>query len=275
MDPEISIILTSHNNVVEKNNSLNYVLKSLRNQTGTQPEVVLVDNNCTDTTIDSAIKAYPAIKVIDGEYCGKNIGALRNLGAKHTNGRILLFLDDDTILVDPRCVQRMLEYISDYDFLCGAKRYWSSPYWFKHVNIKQSTTSFLHTLKDISFLPRGINKNIGFRDLNEFTFIGNFGVLRKDVFLETGGFNENFSGWGLEDTEYMMRLAWKNYKYRILFNDDISVIHLTHPSNDKDDYLENLKLFFEIERKFGYSFHVNHFFGIYEADGSSIFSEIK
>ncbi|MBT8420448.1 MAG: glycosyltransferase, partial [Gammaproteobacteria bacterium] len=203
MSKMISVVIPTHNNHKEKNFSLGYTLKSLSHQANQNFEIIVVNDRCTDNTIQKAKQINPDIHVVEGEQISCNLGSIRNIGARESNGEIIVFLDEDIILADPGVFNCIVATLETYDFTCGAKRYWSSPYWYRHVMLDQSISSIINTLRDISILPIGINKSIGFRDLNEFTFIGGFGAMRKDIFMKSGGFSEEFTGWGLEDTEYM------------------------------------------------------------------------
>ena len=180
-------------------------------------------------------------------------------------------MDDDTVLTDKHDLRRLLQLIPDYSFMCGAKRFWTHLYWHRHVSLNQSFSSTLNTLRSLSILPRGINRASGFRDLNEFTMIGNFGMVHRTTFNDVGGFNEVFTDWGLEDTELMMRLCRGGFEYRLLYS-DVGVMHLNHVADTRSDYLRNLRIFNEMEIENRCSFHLNHFFRVYEGDGYSLFT---
>jgi len=137
----------------------------------------------------------------------------------------------------------------------------------------QPFSATLSTLRGISILPTGINPINGFRDLAEFTFIGNYGIIRRNAFNIVGGFDVGYEGWGMEDTDLMMRLCAAGMSYSLLCHDDVHVFHLGHGSNTRL-LAKNLERFNDLERKLGRWFHVNHFFGVYEADGYGLFSAI-
>lgn len=51
-------------------------------------------------------------------------------------------------------------------------------------------------------------------------------VMHRDMYIETGGFEESFRGWGAEDLEFRLRLFIKhNYKYDIISCENLSPIH--------------------------------------------------
>ncbi len=273
---KISVIIPSKNNFLEKNFSIFYTIKSIYYQLNNDIEIIIVNDGGTDSTVEKLSATFPNLIFINEKYSsGGCLAKLRNKGASLASGDVLLFMDDDTIITSPYSFSNITKIAQDYDFFCGASRYWTSIYWPKHVNTKQSISTSIKTLLDISILPKGIDRAIGFRDLNEFTFIGNFGGMRKDIFKSIGGFDERFIGWGLEDTELMMRLSFTGMTHKILSDEELSVIHLTHVSENIGSYRENLRRFNEIEIRNGVYFHINHFFGVYEADGYELFTNIS
>lgn len=272
-DSSLSVVIPTRNSKKEKNFSLLYVLKSIRMQT-IPVEIIVVDDNGTDGSCEIAAAEFPGIRVVRSPEREGNVAAARNHGAALATGSTLLFLDDDTLLTERDALRGVVDLAAKFDYACGAKRRWTSVYWYKHVQSRQSITSALQTLRDLSFLPSGLNAQVGFRDLNEYTFIGNFGVIRRSVFESSGGFDERFRGWGLEDTDLMMRLCLDGYHHALLGDHGISVIHLTHARETNTSYLENLRLFNDLEMERGLYFHVNHFFGVYEGDGYGLFTRI-
>ena len=85
-------------------------------------------------------------------------------------------------------------------------------------------------------------------------------------------FNAEYEGWGLEDTDLMMKLCLKDYDYLLLNDIGLSVIHLSHIASNEINYFDNLKVFEKIQKERGHYFHINHFFNVYEADGHALFT---
>jgi glycosyltransferase involved in cell wall biosynthesis len=95
-EPTISIIIPTHNRVT----SLFWLLEKFRLQTYPvyQMEVIVIPNNCVDSTI-SRLHTYQApYRLHFRESFGECPAAARNLGASLATGDLLIFLDDD---VDP------------------------------------------------------------------------------------------------------------------------------------------------------------------------------
>ena len=96
--PLVSIIITTKNE--EKN--IENCLKSIRNQTYKNIEIIVVDNYSEDNTINIA-KKYTS-KVY---FRGPERSSQRNYGAEVSKGKYLFFLDADMIMA-PNVVEKCL-----------------------------------------------------------------------------------------------------------------------------------------------------------------------
>ena len=269
----LSVVIVTKNNIREHNSSLAFVIKALLCQDLNDLEIIIVDDSSTDETTQFIRSMGHPVQAIPGKSDGNNLGSLRNQGAAKAQGELLLFMDDDTFLPTESTISQTIRLLSRNDFACGAQRFWTHLYWARYVDASLSYSMISNTLQNLSVSPQGINRQTGFRDLNEFSFIANFGLIKRKTFFEVGGFNEEFEGLGMDDTELMMRLCMSGYEYRILF-DNINVIHLNHVQFASQSFMTNLEKFYQLENKAGYHFHVNHFFGVYEGDGHSVLTKI-
>lgn len=112
---KVSVIIPTYNRM----DSLRQLLATLSQQTypPSDFEVIVVDDGSTDATPD----------VVGGEficrlryYRQSNSGApaARNLGAKHSEGDLLIFLDDD-ISVQPRFIASLVQEHATHDHIIG------------------------------------------------------------------------------------------------------------------------------------------------------------
>jgi glycosyltransferase involved in cell wall biosynthesis len=270
---QVSVVIPTRDSILEKHAGIGYVLQSLQKQTGVEYEVIVVDQSVNDRTEELVRRLECNARVLKLKPTSLNPALARNKGAAEAASDLIVFLDDDTVLGAADTLRRTVEAVHDVDFACGAERFWTSVNWWRYVRFDQPLSATLATLRQISILPRGINPINGFRDLTEFTFIGNFGIVRREAFAAVGGFDVGYEGWGMEDTDLMMRLCLAGRNYSLLSRSDVRVFHLGHGSTARV-VSNNLGRFNDFERRTGKWFHVNHFFEIYEADGYGLFSPV-
>ncbi|MBT4650934.1 glycosyltransferase [Candidatus Woesearchaeota archaeon] len=90
---KISIIIPAHNEEAYLENTL----ESIKKQDFSDYETVVVCNGCTDKTEDVANRCWnDKMKVFSIPEA--NVSVARNFGAKNSSGKLLLFLDADTLL---------------------------------------------------------------------------------------------------------------------------------------------------------------------------------
>lgn len=90
INPLVSVIIPAYN----EEDYIEATLKSLKNQTYSEIEIIVVCNGCIDKTA-SISKKYTK-KIINLKR--KNVSLARNTGAKSAKGKYLVFLDADTVL---------------------------------------------------------------------------------------------------------------------------------------------------------------------------------
>ncbi len=242
---EASIVIPTHN----KLSRLRLVLKAFEKQMIPSVEVIIVFDGCTDKTIEEYKKLNFSFKPKE-IFCKENVGraAARNIGIKHAEGKIIVFVDDDRIpgenfikkhieghkqkcvlLGNRREIQLAEEEINDLYFrIEELKNYFkkSNPEFGKQVYIR----------------PMSINR--WFR-----LYTGNVSIEKEDL-LKIQGFDENFKVWGNEDLDLGIRLQ----KLNLPFIQDLEIVnyHLMHKSNFIDkrkESIANLKYMVKKYRK--------------------------
>jgi anaerobic magnesium-protoporphyrin IX monomethyl ester cyclase len=192
-------------------------------------EVIIVDDNSNDGTIDVIkLKEYqfrlvyiywPRDKKFTTGKAENRAGPARNLGAKFSKGKILVFIDGD-IIVNPN-------FINEHYKL--------------HIETKIENNNYK---KGIVVIGPAIREKEQ-EDVREKYFIlcndkieklpipwamlhsGNFSVFKKD-FIDIGMFDSDFVYWGMEDDEIGYRFSKQGYK--IILNRKAYGIHLWHPT---------------------------------------------
>jgi len=215
----ISIIIPVKNG----GNTISRCLRAVCAQTRPAAEVILVDDGCTDDTLEQA-RAFP-IHVIANNKTG--VAAARNTGAHAAKGDILLFLDVDVIL-PPDALERMRRAI------------------------KEQRVSGLVALESLdipsnAFATRYKNlwMHYTFSRLPEYihSFYTCAAAIRKRDFLANHGFDENYRRPNVEDTAFGRKLANNGYLIKVLKH--LEILHLkeyTLASLVKTDFLRSAGL---------------------------------
>jgi GT2 family glycosyltransferase len=134
----------------------------------------------------------------------------RNLGARHAKGDILFFIDSD-IVVPRDLISRVQERFRQKENIAAL---------FGSYDTEPFMPNFLSQYRNLlhHFVHQKGNEEA-------FTFWSGCGAIRKDVFLELGGFDgEQFPHPSIEDIELGYRL--KKAGYSIALCKDLQVKHL-------------------------------------------------
>src|ERR1017187_2123796 len=175
----------------------------------TQPmECIVVDDGSTDNSAEVAARF--GVKVLSTNGRGGPAGA-RNLGAKAALGEILLFLDSDCV-VDPETLTKIhAEFSRDPELDAVMGSYDRSP---SEPNFVSQYRNLMHC-----FVHHNSNREA-------HTFWAGCGAIRRQLFLEFGGFDEHYRSPAIEDIELGYRLAEAGRKMAL--SPGIQVKHLKH-----------------------------------------------
>lgn len=169
-------------------------------------EVIVVDNGSTDGTREIA-KSCGAEVLRDDSM---NVSGLRNLGAKHSKGDILAFVDADCI-VSKDWLKNASKYSDDI-----AVAAWGAP-----PAIPKESTWVQKTWYSLREKEKQVQNVDWLETMNLF--------IRKDQFLAIGGFNESLVT--CEDVDFCYRIR----KYgRIISDNTLEVIHLGEAGTIKE-----------------------------------------
>lgn len=233
----ISVIIPTRNGALRLKSCLDALLAAI----GPMDEILIVNDASTDDTALTAAQ-YPC-RVVN---LAENIGAARarNLGAREAKNEILFFTDDD-VIVKPDTLDKLRTHYKNHE-ISGVVGILDGDIPFDNdaSNIKNLWMRFTY-LK----CPK---EKVGL-------FYTSVASIRKNVFLDVGGFDEKYAGASLlEDTEFGQRVWQKGYPIRI--DTDLAVTHVKHytwRSILKTDYeraraLTHMKL-----RKWGERFYTS------------------
>ncbi len=235
--PRISIVIPTHNGAAR----LAACLQSLRSSSLTPHEIIVVDDASSDGSADIASQYRCCVVRVD-----ENIGAARakNRGAHIATGDVLLFTDDD-VLLQREALAKVAHDLED-------------PHVAGVVGLLARETGFLDFASNYKNLwmrftyARLPRERIG-------VFYTSIAALRRSVFLQLGGFDENYAGASIaEDTEFGQRI-WAA-GHLLLLDPGVEGTHRKHytlPQVLKTDFLRARALVLMRLRKWGARFYTS------------------
>ncbi|NMH86464.1 glycosyltransferase [Flavivirga sp. Y03] len=238
---ESTLIITTYN----WPEALELVLESVKNQAELPTEVIIADDGSTNETrqlIESFQNSFPVpLKHIWHNDKGFRRSAILNLAISKTDSDYIIQLDGDCI-IHKNFVRDHLNSIEKGTYLFGSRVNLQEPY-LNHLFKKKIIT--------FSYLAKGIkkrNRNIHLPLLGSMLYKRNnklSGKLRgcnlsywKVDFLKVNGYNEDMTGWGREDSEFIIRMLnngvqGKRLKYKAI------VYHIWHKEKSKENLSVN------------------------------------
>lgn len=189
-NPLISIIIPNKNS----ENVLKRCIDSIKNSSYENYEIIIVENNSTESGIFEYYKELeqnPLIKVItrEGEF---NYSALNNLAVESAKGDYLLFLNNDIQVINPEWINEMLMYAQRNDVGAVGARLFYPDNTIQHCYLKTGAGEHKVAIHMGYRLPKedlGYLDRIGFvQNVNALT--GACLMVAKDKFIKAGGFDE-------------------------------------------------------------------------------------
>ena len=180
--------------VVPTFNRVDFVLraiKSISNQTFQPLEIILVDNNSEDNTLEMVAKHFKSVKIIFQKKQG--VSASRNFGIREASGNWIAFLDSDDQW-HKRKLEEQVKSISKDKF--SAKLSHTNEIWYRNndffnqreIHRKRGGFIFEHCLPLCCISPSSV-------------------LIKKKVFDDIGFFDESLDV--CEDYDFWLRFCCK------------------------------------------------------------------
>jgi GT2 family glycosyltransferase len=201
MQLTISVIIPVHNS----GPALGECLRSLARSTALPAEIIVVDDGCTDYSLEFA--SGFEVRIVRAARRGGPAHS-RNLGALAAKGDILLFVDAD-VMVHADTVERALAMFQSHpelDALFGS--YDENP---AAPGLVSQFRNLLHCFVHRTGRPRAS------------TFWSGCGAVRREIFLQSDGFNISYGSPCIEDIEFGGRLIEKGGRIAL-----VPKIQVTH-----------------------------------------------
>lgn len=241
--PKTSLIIATYNNP----KALELVLLSVLNLRVLPNEVIIADDGSTNQTkelIESFRNKLPIpLMHVWHEDKGFRLAAIRNLAIAKANFEYIIQIDGD-IIMHKNFVKDHVQFAAKNQFLFGSR-----------VNITESFLEKLHQTKQTKFhfFSKGISKrfrSIYFPFATKFVKQNhvvssklrgcNMSFWRNDI-IKINGYNEDFVGWGGDDSELANRLHNNNIAGLRLKNAAI-IFHIYHKEADKSNLERNIEI---------------------------------
>lgn len=177
--------------------TLGPLFQSMGRSTRQADETILVDDGSVES-LEQIARSHGALFVRTARATGP--GAARNLGARHANGDLLVFLDAD-VTVHPDTIQRLATALeSDPSLSAVIGSYDDAPghggFWSRYRNL-------LHAWTHQTASPEAS------------TFWGACGAVRREAFEAVEGFPEVYARPAVEDIELGCILAKAGHRIRL------------------------------------------------------------
>ena len=204
--PKVSIIIVNYNG----KELLQKCLDSLLKVNYDNFEIILVDNNSTDGTVEFITKNYPSLIIIKLD-SNKGFAEPNNVAAKISKGKYLLFLNNDTV-VTPNFISEMVKVMETDKKIAICQSLLlkpdgsvdSSGDFIDHLGVVYNSKTKIDEIREVSS-ARGASM-----------------LVRSDIFEKLDGFDQKFFI-TFEDVD----LCWRSWilGYRVLIIPTSIVYH--------------------------------------------------
>jgi glycosyltransferase involved in cell wall biosynthesis len=233
----ISLIITTYN----RKDALELVLLSVLNQTQLPDEVIIADDGSGPDTAQ-LIKNFARKFPVPLYHCwqedkGFRLAEIRNKAISQAKSEYIIMVDGDMILSED-FIKSHKKSARKGCFIQGSR-----------VLLSEKVTRQTITNKQINFWPfqQGISNRFNalqmpvlsklfFASQDKFNLKGirgcNMAFWKEDA-VKVNGFNEKFTGWGREDSEFVVRL-FNNNIHRLNLKFGGVAYHLHHPEHPRE-----------------------------------------
>jgi len=202
-------------------------------------EVILIDNNSGDGSVEALRAQFPQITIIANEH-NLGFGRANNQGMRQAKGQYVMLLNSDTVVLD-HALEKMVAYLDEHpEVMMVGPKVLNADGTFQHACRRMLPTpasSFYHLFGLVKIFRRSarVNAYKGYnREPNTTEPVealsGAAMMFRRQVFEITGGFDERFFMYG-EDLDLCKQVFDRGWKTMFLHTAEI--IHYGGASSNK------------------------------------------
>lgn len=239
--PLVSVIIPNKDHIAD----LDKCIRSLEEKNAYKNiEYIIVENNSeekeTFTYYEELEKRCPKAKVLFWEEKRFNFPAINNFGVEHASGDYLLFLNNDTEIMNEDSIEEMLGYCMRKDVgAVGARLYYEDGT-IQHAGVIVGLGGVAgHAFPAYPHDAAGyFGRIVMAQDYSAVTAACM--MVKKSVFMETGGFDEDFAV-AFNDIDLCLQIRKKGYL--IVYNPYAELSHYESKSRGYEDTEEKVKRF--------------------------------
>jgi len=205
----VSFLIITYN----RKRDLVEVIEALFKQEYSSLEIIVIDNNSTDGT-DKIFRGKYNLPQVKYFKMKENMGVSggRNVAIEKAAGEILITIDDDAILENPKVTNRIVKKFEE-DKEIGVLA-------FKIVNY------FTGHLQKNAFPCRNKNRDPN-KEFETTWFIGAGHAIKRKVYEKVGVYR-NFRPWGSEEFDFALRTV--NAGFKIIYFPEVTIRHKVSPA---------------------------------------------
>ncbi len=230
--PFVSVIIPNKDHIGELDACVRSIIGK---STYREFEIVIVENNSEDAATfdyyERIATEFEQVKVVrwDGAF---NYSAIINYGASKASGSRLLLLNNDTEVISPDFIPEMLGYLERPEVgVVGAKLFFRDGL-VQHAGIEVGPfDTIVHVNQDFTDEREGY-RGRATRPGNFSAVTGACQMVRRDVFEQVGGYDEDFAV-GFNDADFCMRA--KEAGYLTVFTPYAKLHHYEFTSRGREE----------------------------------------
>ena len=242
-NPLVSILIPNKEHKVDLERCISSIIQKT---TYTNYEIIVVENSSADPEIFkyyAQLEKYSNIKIITynplkNEF---NYSAINNYGIQFTNGEHIIFLNNDIEIISPDWIEEMLMFSQRNDIgAVGAKLYYPNNT-IQHAGVIIGMCGLAgHAHRNF---PRNSNGYFGRCNIqqNLSAVTAACLMMKKQVFLEIGGFDEEYLKVAFNDVDLCMKV--RKAGYLIVWTPFAEAYHYESISRGLEDTEEKQKRF--------------------------------
>lgn len=260
---DLSIIIVNYNVKEFLLNLLDSLQKASKN---ISYEIIVVDNNSNDKSIEAVNKKYPSIITIKNN-SNLGFGVANNQALKIAKGKYLLLINPDTI-VKENTLDVMLNFMKDNQEIgvagckvlnpngtiqLACRRSFPKP-WVSFTKIIGLSALFPKSKLFAKYNLTYLNEN---QSYEVDAISGSFMMLSRKAYEKVGGFDSDFFMYG-EDLDLCYRIKQNGFK--VFYLSDTEIIHYKGESTKRSS-IDETKIFYDamhlfVKKHFSNSFIV-------------------